>query len=88
MDSPFPNPFNPQTGLQFFLQKVTIIQFDIFDLRGIHILRLAEGMYSAGEHRLTWDGRNKHGREVGSGTYVAKLQTDDTIQSRQMMLIR
>ncbi len=42
----------------------------------------------AGEHRLTWDGRDEHGRDAASGVYVYRLETREWAVHRRMLLLR
>ena len=42
--------------------------------RGVFVRVLVDGQRDAGNHRVTWDGRDKNGGLVGSGSYFARLQ--------------
>ena len=42
----------------------------------------------AGEHRLTWDGRDELGRVAASGVYVYRLETREWAVHRRMLLLR
>jgi len=88
MDAPYPNPFNPVTKLRFTLAKAMPIRLEIYNLRGRLIRRLADRTYSAGEHVLTWYGRDEDGREAGSGVYLARLEAGTVIQTHRLMLVR
>jgi hypothetical protein len=37
---------------------------------------------------VTWDGRDDWGKEVASGVYFYKLQTEGFTQTRKMVLMR
>ena len=70
-----PNPFNPSTQLRFDLPVDGELQLVIFDARGQRVRVLAAGSRPAGSYTARWDGRDDLGRSVGSGIYVARLET-------------
>jgi flagellar hook assembly protein FlgD len=45
----------------------------VFDLAGRAVRSLASGVFAAGEHAITWDGRDDGGQTVPSGVYVTAL---------------
>jgi len=49
---------------------------------------LARNTYDAGEHTMTWDGRDESGRSVPSGTYVIRLQAEEKVQARKVTLLK
>ena len=65
----FPNPFNSTTGLRFNIALRSEITLSIYDINGRLVEVAASGDYSAGVHRVNWDGMN-----VPSGLYVARLE--------------
>ena len=42
----------------------------------------------AGEHSLSWDGRDDYGREVASGVYIYRLDVGEWAVHRRMLLLR
>ncbi len=83
-----PNPFNPQTDIAFRLAGPSVVDLQVFDLRGHLVRRLEKGMYPEGDHRVTWDGRNDQGHEVPSGSYFYVLKGRDETLVNKMMLVR
>jgi len=79
----FPNPFNPQTALEFSLPRQGEVSLRIFDLLGREIETLHEGFLPAGSHRRTWDAT-----AMPSGTYVARLSGHNATVSRKFVLIK
>lgn len=88
LSPPSPNPFNPQTRLRFTLGKAQRVELDIHDVQGRLVKRLADHAFSAGEHVLTWYGRNDHDRLVGSGLYLARFKAGNVVQTQRLMLVR
>lgn len=88
LSAPFPNPFNPAAKLHFTLMSATHVSLVVYDLRGQLVRHLATKTFSAGEHVMTWHGRDESGREVGSGVYIARLRAGGIEQTQQLLLVR
>ncbi|MDP6418036.1 MAG: FlgD immunoglobulin-like domain containing protein [Candidatus Krumholzibacteria bacterium] len=83
-----PNPFNPQTTLQFTLTEAIEIRLAVYDLRGRFLALLATGPWGAGTHAITWDACNAQGREMASGVYQARLTAGGVVESQKLVLVR
>ena len=84
----YPNPFNPDTRIGFSLAQASDVTLEVLDILGRRVNTLAEGGFAAGDHEVTWDGRNSRGEAVASGVYFYRLQTDDGSLTRKMMLMK
>ena len=73
LDAPFPNPFNPETAISFFLPENERVQLRVIDLLG-RVVRVYEQQLPRGFHEWRWDGRDESGMEVASGVYVIRVQ--------------
>jgi tetratricopeptide (TPR) repeat protein len=69
----FPNPFNPQTLIQYQLPEASHIILKIYNLFGQEVRTLVAGQREAGYHVEIWDGRNDFGEKVASGVYFYRL---------------
>ncbi|RKZ20119.1 hypothetical protein DRQ50_00375 [bacterium] len=84
-----PNPFNPRTGIRFELARGGRTRLAVYDLRGMLVRDLLDEELAAGLYRRVWDGRDRHGRTVGSGIYLYRLVTPDgAVRQRKMTLLR
>lgn len=83
-----PNPFNPRTTLRFDLPTAGNACLAVYDIAGRLVKILVDGEAAAGGHEAVWDGRDASGREVGSGTYLARLEYGGKVESIRMVLIR
>jgi len=87
----FPNPFNPQTTIAFTLDHDTRVRLTVHDVRGRVVRTLADGALTAGEHALSWNGRDDAGRVVASGVYFARCQRGargTAADSRRLVLLK
>ena len=71
-----PNPFAKRTELGFALPRSGAIRLMILDLQGRRVATLADGVRSAGEHDVVWQGRTDAGRTVAAGVYLALLEQE------------
>ncbi len=84
----FPNPFNPSTTISFEIRRSAPVRLAIYSSTGRHLITLLEGHLDAGTYFATWDGRDKNGTAVVSGTYFVQLQAAGEQQSRRITLVK
>lgn len=84
----FPNPFNPETIIQYELPENSYVTIIIYNILGQKIVTLYEGEKLAGRHTIKWDGKNSSGNPVPSGLYLYKIITDSFVSVKKMSLIR
>lgn len=83
-----PNPFNPRTRIVFRLPREAIAQLRVYDLQGRRVRTLHDGLLTAGEHGVDWDGTDDTGREVAAGTYYYELRSEGRRLARPMVLLK
>jgi len=79
----FPNPFNPSTTITFELGKTTAARLSIFNLRGEKVAEPVSGQLQAGRYSVQWNSG-----PLPSGAYFYKLETEDFVQMRKMLIMR
>ncbi len=84
----YPNPFNPRTTIQYELPFASEVQLIIYNVLGKEIFHLVDGLQESGVHQVIWEGRDAVGRAVSSGVYFYRLQADDLVQMRKMLLMK
>ncbi|RMD89143.1 MAG: T9SS C-terminal target domain-containing protein [Calditrichaeota bacterium] len=83
-----PNPFNAETAITFSLAKKDFIVIKIYNLKGQRVRTLTEQFYSAGKHRILWDGTDDKGLPVASGVYVYQISNQHIALQRKLLLMR
>ena len=82
----YPNPFNPATTIPLAVPTgAKNVELTIYNVLGQPMRRVWAGPLPAGEHRLTWDGRDAQGQPVAAGVYVYRLQVDEQTLTRKMV---
>jgi hypothetical protein len=79
----YPNPFNASTNISFSLQETSPVLIEVFDLTGAKVGVIANQVFTAGDHNVTWNGG-----DVASGVYYYKLTSGSETDTKQMVLIK
>jgi hypothetical protein len=78
----FPNPFNPNTSIQFKLPKAGEIRITIFNVSGEKLVQHT-AYYSAGSNQF-----DVQAKGWASGVYLYRIEFEGAISVRKMMLIK
>ena len=84
----YPNPFNPETHITFYLSHPGEMKLEIYNVRGQKIRTLISGLQTAGEHSIVWKGRDDNGNTVSSGIYFYRLESDDIVKIQKAILMK
>ncbi|MFC1563564.1 S8 family serine peptidase [candidate division KSB1 bacterium] len=84
----YPNPFNPETNINFNLPAPADVILQIYNIKGQLVKTLVSGMVPAGTHIVKWDGTNSTGVNVASGVYIYRIKAGNYFKARKMILIR
>jgi hypothetical protein len=84
----FPNPFNPETTIQYSIAKNAHVKLHVFNVRGQLVRTLADERKPKNIYTVTWDGRNDAGIPVATGVYFYKLTAGDFTQTKKMILLK
>ena len=61
---------------------------DIFNIRGQKIKTLVNDFYNAGSYKVEWNGLDDNNRDVASGIYFYRMQTDGFASVRRMVMLK
>ena len=85
----FPNPFNPDTKINYMLNEDGHVELIIYNLKGEKIKTIYEGNVQADMVQSAyWDGKDANGKTVATGVYLYRLRTNKTVYSRRMLLMK
>ncbi|MBD3349167.1 MAG: T9SS type A sorting domain-containing protein [Candidatus Eisenbacteria bacterium] len=83
-----PNPFNPVTTIGYSLRDGAATKIAVYNTAGRRVRTLVNGYVQAGDHEVTWDGRDESGAPVASGVYFYSLRAGDARETRRMVLVK
>ncbi len=83
-----PNPFNPETIINYQLPEESSVAIKIYNIQGQLVRTLADETKSAGFYTLVWDGRDAKGLVSPTGTYFYQIKAGNFSQTRKMVLLK
>jgi len=84
----YPNPFNSQTCIRYYLPKPAEVKLVVFNLLGQTICTLVEKTQPAGNYQIQWHGQNQFGEMVPSGLYFYRLEVEGFSKVRKMIMLK
>ncbi len=84
----FPNPFNPSTTINFQIKKDQRVKLQVYNLNGQLVNELVNEKVNKGSHSVNWNGTDRLGNQVSSGTYFYKITAGTFTQTNKMILLK
>ncbi len=81
--SNYPNPFNPQTTINYSLKDNADVEIGVYNLKGQKVETLVNNRQQAGEHSIVWDAEGH-----ASGIYFYKVQAGTYTKTKKMILMK
>lgn len=83
-----PNPFGQSTILSFATTQPEVVRMTVMDMSGRIVAQLADETFDAGQHLIGWDGTDRGGRAVSSGTYFVRVQSASGSTTQKVSIVR
>jgi hypothetical protein len=79
----YPDPFNPTTVIRYKLPFTCSLTLKVFDVLGREVVTLVDGIKSAGNYFVTFDGNR-----LSSGLYLYRLEAGSYTATQKMLLVK
>ena len=79
----YPNPFREETTFAFELPKPGDVMITIIDMMGRELETIVDQEYDRGEHSVNWNAGN-----LSAGQYLYRIQTDEHVEVKSMMIAK
>jgi len=79
----YPNPFNPSTTIEYAVPQKSYVKLSVFNLLGKEVATLVDGIKEKGVYRYYFDASN-----LPAGVYFYKLEAEQSVLTRKMILIK
>jgi hypothetical protein len=79
----YPNPFNPDTKINFSLKKEQFVKISLYDSKGRFVKKIIEGSLGSGQHSFCISADN-----LSTGIYFTVFEADKTMISNKIMFIK
>jgi len=83
-----PNPFNPETIINYTLENPEHVMIKIYNIQGQLIRTLTDKQKSVGTHSVRWDGRHDNGEVASAGMYIYRIEAGKQILTGRMTLAK
>ncbi|RMH72217.1 MAG: T9SS C-terminal target domain-containing protein [Gemmatimonadetes bacterium] len=84
----YPNPFNPFTSIKYSVPATDHVSLKVYNSSGQLVKVLVDGTQEASSYTVTWDGTDELGNSVNSGVYFYTLETNNTSETKSMVLLK
>ncbi len=89
----YPNPFNPETWIPYWLAEDAFVTLTIYDtvgqvVRAIDVGHRIAAAYESRSKAIYWDGKNRLGEQVASGIYFYTLKAGDFSVTWRMVILK
>jgi hypothetical protein len=82
-----PNPFNPQTTINYALPNSGNVSLKVYSITGELVRALVNNEQSAGYYTVLWNGKDEYSKDVPSGIYFYTLQVGNEYKTTRKMLL-
>ncbi|MFO7660004.1 MAG: CapA family protein [Candidatus Cloacimonadaceae bacterium] len=84
----YPNPFNPETTISFYLKQDDELELSIYNIKGQKVKTLLQGRQNKGLHNIVWDGTDYNNKIISSGIYFYNIKASGAIQTKKLLLLK
>jgi len=85
----YPNPFNPETTIEFELPKAIPVNLEVYNELGQKVRTITyDKRFSAGTHRVLYNGRDDRGRLLSSGVYFYRIKAGNFTKVKKMVMLK
>ena len=88
IQSNYPNPFNPETTINYSIPQLAWVSLSIFDLKGELVLNIFEGFINPGNYSVNWNGNNYKNQQMPTGIYFSILRSNKNLVSHKLLLMK
>jgi streptogramin lyase len=79
----YPNPFNPSTIISFAIPRGSFTTLKVYNILGQEVATLVNEEMKPGTYEVNWNASSN-----SSGVYLYRLQTGESVETKQMILLK
>ena len=91
----YPNPFNPSgscrgniTTIGFTIPSDENVNITVYNIKGQKVKTIIDQDFSKGNHKVTWNGKDKNNRTVSSGVYFYRLRSGNYTSTKKILILK
>ena len=83
LEQNYPNPFNPSTIIKYQIPEDGLVTMKIYDILGKEVKTLVNEQKPTGRYSASFEAS-----DLASGVYIYRLQVNNFVSSKKMMLVK
>ena len=83
LSNPYPNPFNPNTTIEFFVPNSKLVTVKVYDIIGDEINTIINNELFSGNHTINWNGSNEP-----NGVYFIIMESGRFMDMKKVILLK
>jgi hypothetical protein len=83
LEQNYPNPFNPSTTIKYSISENGFVKLSVYNLLGEEVTTLVNNEQKAGRYEV-----NFNAKELSSGIYMYRLESNNFLSIKKMILIK
>jgi hypothetical protein len=83
-----PNPFRLETLVTYRLHEPCQVDIGVYNVLGQKVADLVTARQGEGTHTIAWDGNTRSTGKAASGHYYLRIEADDQVITRRLLLLR
>jgi hypothetical protein len=88
LSNAYPNPFNPQTKIDFRIAQTSQVRLTIYNVLGQQVTVLMNEELLPGSYTVTWNGTNDRGIMVPSGVYLYRIEAGQFSDTKKVVFLK
>ena len=84
----YPNPFNPETTINYSIPKMAWISLSIYDIKGALVSTIIDGVVNPGNYSTIWNGNDFTNKAMPTGIYFSILRNNEILVSHKLLLMK
>ena len=86
--SNYPNPFNPETTINYSVPEKCQVKLLIYNIKGQKVCSLVNGVLDKGKYTILWDGKDDNRTSISSGIYFSRFSAGDKTTVKKMIMLK
>ncbi len=88
LEQNFPNPFNPNTTIRYYIPETSRVTLSIYDIMGRTIRTLVNTDLPVGVYEYRWNGTDEAGNAINTGVYFCRLKAGEYTHTIKLAFIK
>lgn len=84
----YPNPFNPETAINYTLKEAGNVSLKIYNLQGRLVRTLVDQKKPVGSYSVMWNGTDDNGILLASGVYYYTLKVNGFEETKKLTFMK